>query len=196
MVIGVIGGVGAGKSTVLETLRQNYDFQVYRTDDMAKQLYRKGSPIFAALTELLGEEILTSDGEGLQLAALATRLYNEPTLRKKLENIVHPAVWQDVHHLARKAKKEEIRIVVETALPNQAFLADCDEVWFVYTERETRIQRLMESRGYSRERAESIIAAQPEDDDYAALSDFVINNSFTEEETRNEIYEHCKWLQR
>lgn len=196
MVIGVIGGVGAGKSTVLETLRQNYDFQVYRTDDMAKQLYHKGSPVFAPLTELLGEEILTPDGEGLQLAALATRLYNEPTLRKKLENIVHPTVWQDVHHLARKAKKEGSRIVVETALPNQVFLADCDEVWFVYTERETRIQRLMESRGYSRERAESIIAAQLEDDEYAALSDFVINNSFTEEETRNEIYEHCKWLQR
>ncbi len=195
MVIGVIGGVGAGKSTVLETLRQNYEFQIYRTDDMAKQLYHKGSPVFAPLTELLGEEILTPDGEGFQLTALAARLYSAPDLRKKLEEIVHPAVWREVHQLAWKAKKEGSRIVVETALPNQAFLADCDEVWFVYTERETRIQRLMQSRGYSRERAESIIAAQLEDDDYAALSNFVINNSFTEEETGNEIYEHCKRLQ-
>ncbi len=196
MVIGVIGGVGAGKSTVLERLRAQYGFQIYRTDDMAKSLYHKGSPVFAALTELLGEDILTEDGDGFQLAAFAERLYSEPRLRKKVDGIVHPAVWHAVHQLVRKGKKEGARLVVETALPNAAFLADCDEVWFVYTERETRIRRLMENRGYSREKAEAILAAQPEDDEYAALSDFVIDNSYTEEETGNEIYEHCKRLQR
>ncbi len=196
MVIGVIGGVGAGKSTVLETLREQYGFQIYRTDDMAKSMYHKGSPVFTALTGLLGEEIRTPDGEGFQLEVFAQRLYKEPGLRKKVEQIVHPAVWQEVHRLARKGRKEGARLVVETALPNQTFLADCDEVWFVYTEQEVRIQRLMQSRGYSREKAEAIITAQPGDDEYAALSDFVINNSLTEEETGNEIYEHCKRLQR
>ena len=196
MVIGVIGGVGAGKSTVLETLQERYGFQIYRTDDMAKSMYHKGSPVFTALTELLGEEILTPDGEGFQLEAFAKRLYAAPALRKRVEHIVHPAVWHEVHQLVRKGRRAGARLVVETALPNQTFLADCDEVWFVYTAQEVRIQRLMQSRGYSREKAEAIIAAQPGDDEYAALSDFVINNSFTEEETGNEIYEHCKRLQR
>ncbi len=195
MVIGVIGGVGAGKSTVLERLREQYGFQVYRTDDMAKSMYHKGSPVFAALTELLGEDILTEDGEHFQLNRFAERLYKEPKLRRRVEEIVHPAVWHEVHRLVRQAGKEGARLVVETALPRQDFLTACDEVWFVYTEREVRIQRLMQSRGYSREKAEAIIQAQPEDDEYAALSDFVINNSFTEEETGNEIYEHCKRLQ-
>lgn len=181
---------------MLETLREQYGFQIYRTDDMAKDLYHKGSPVFAALTELLGEEILTPDGEGFRTEAFAKRLYGEPKLRKKVEQIVHPAVWQEVHRLVQKGKKEGDRLVVETALPNRSFLADCDEVWFVYTEQEVRIQRLMQSRGYSREKAEAIIAAQPGDDEYATLSDFVINNSLTEEETGNEIYEHCKRLQR
>ncbi len=196
MTIAVIGGVGAGKSTVLEVLEQDYGFRIYRTDDLAKTMYHKGSPVFAALAELLGPEVLTEDGEGFQLPRFAEKLYADAALRKKVDGIVHPAVWREAGRLARRCEKEGGRAVVETALPNADFLRTCDEVWFVYTEAEERIRRLQESRGYSREKAESILRAQPADEEYAALSDFMINNSYTKEETLHEIYQHCKRFER
>ena len=65
----------------------------------------------------------------------------------------------------------------------------CDEVWYVHTEKEIRIRRLMESRGYSREKAESIIRSQASEEFFRTHTDFEINNSRTEEETTKQIEE-------
>ena len=81
-------------------------------------------------------------------------------------------------------------IVVETALPIAHFVELCDEVWFVYTEEAVRIARLMETRGYSEEKARAMIHAQIPDDEYAAMADFVIDNSGSREETETTIREH------
>ena len=149
MVIGVIGGVGAGKSSVLDVLTQDYQFTAYRTDDIAKSFYVHGHPVFEALKALLGADIERVDGS------------------------VDLPVF-----------------VVETALPTAHFVELCDEVWFVYTEEAVRIARLMETRGYSEEKARAMIHAQIPDDEYASMADFTIDNSGDREETKDAIREH------
>ena len=82
MIIGVIGGVGAGKSSVLDVLTQEYQFTAYRTDDIAKSFYVHGHPVFEALKALLGADIERADGSvevvqfrnGLPLQPNALRL--------------------------------------------------------------------------------------------------------------------------
>jgi dephospho-CoA kinase len=195
MVIGVIGGVGAGKSTVLEVLKNDFQYEVYRMDDLAKALYQPGTRVYDAILALLGPDVAREDGS-LDFTKFAERLYRDRVLRKKVDHIVHPEVFREVDRLIAKARKKEHDITVETALPNQHFIDECDEVWFIYTEAEVRIQRLMESRGYTRGKAEDMIHSQMDDAEYFELSTLVIDNSGTREETVHEIYEHCKRFQR
>ena len=191
MVIGVIGGVGAGKSSVLDVLTQEYQFTAYRTDDIAKSFYVHGHPVFEALKALLGADIERADGS-VDLPVFASRIYGvgKQKLRSQVDSIVHPAVWKYVDAQVRAARKSGADIVVETALPIAHFVELCDEVWFVYTEEAVRIARLMETRGYSEEKARAMIHAQIADDDYAAMADFVIDNSGSREETETTIREH------
>ena len=66
-------------------------------------------------------------------------------------------------------------------------MSECDEVWFVYTEEGVRIARLMETRGYSEEKARAMIHAQIDDAEYASMADLVLDNSGTREETEAQI---------
>ena len=185
MIIGVIGGVGAGKSSVLDVLTQEYQFTAYRTDDIAKSFYVHGHPVFEALKALLGADIERADGS-VDLPAFAAKIYGagNAKTRAEVDHIVHPAVWKYVEERVRAARKSGADIVVETALPTAHFVELCDEVWFVYTEESVRIARLMETRGYSEEKARAMIHAQIPDDEYAAMADFVVDNSKTREETQ------------
>lgn len=191
MIIGVIGGVGAGKSSVLDVLTQEYQFTAYRTDDIAKSFYVHGHPVFEALKALLGADIERDDGS-VDLPAFAAKIYGAGNAKTRVavDHIVHPAVWKYVDAQVRAARKSGADIVVETALPTAHFVELCDEVWFVYTEESVRIARLMETRGYSEEKARAMIHAQIADDDYAAMADVVIDNSGSREETEGCIRTH------
>ena len=191
MIIGVIGGVGAGKSSVLDVLTQEYNFTAYRTDDIAKSFYVHGHPVFEALKALLGADIEKPD-RSVDLPVFASKIYGagKQKLRAQVDSIVHPAVWRYVDERVREARKSGADIVVETALPTAHFAELCDEVWFVYTEEAVRIARLMETRGYSEEKARAMIHAQIEDDEYASMADFVLDNSGSREETEAAIRGH------
>ena len=173
---------------MLDVLTQEYQFTAYRTDDIAKSFYVHGHPVFEALKELLGADIERADGS-VDLPAFAAKIYGagNAKTRAAVDHIVHPAVWKYVDEQVRAARKSGADIVVETALPTAHFVELCDEVWFVYTEEAVRIARLMETRGYSEEKARAMIHAQIPDDEYAAMADFVIDNSGSREETEGRI---------
>ena len=65
--------------------------------------------------------------------------------------------------------------------------AEYKEIWYIFTEMETRIQRLMESRGYSREKCLDVIASQKKEEEFRAISDRVIDNSGPFEDTKRQI---------
>ena len=64
----------------------------------------------------------------------------------------------------------------------------CDTIWYIYASPEVRIERLMASRGYTREKCLSILDKQSSDETYRALSDIVLNNDGTPEQTREQIH--------
>ena len=62
-----------------------------------------------------------------------------------------------------------------------------DEVWYVYTPEEVRIERLMKNRGYSRERAREIMSRQPSEKEYRSHADLILDNGGTVEDLKRQI---------
>ena len=125
----------------------------------------------------MGGEIRAADGS-LDRKAMANRLYREPDLLAALDATVHPLVYDRVEALARREKTKFL--VVETALPARERNHIYNEIWYVFTPRALRIQRLMTSRGYTRERAEEIMERQMSDAAYESLADWTLVNDADE----------------
>ncbi|MCI9362131.1 MAG: dephospho-CoA kinase [Hungatella sp.] len=182
--IALTGGVGSGKSRILETLKENFPAAILQTDLVAKDLEEPGQPGFEALKKAFGEEIVDDTGR-LRKEAMVRLVFGDYKTREKINVLIHPLVWEFVKQWCRRT--EEPVAVVESALlpenPHDFFT----EVWYVHTSRENRIQRLMDSRGYSIERCIQMIEGQPSEEEYRRQADCVIDNNGTEEEIYGQI---------
>ena len=192
MVIGVTGGVGAGKSTVLKILEENYNAHIIMSDDVAKELMEPGNASYNAIVEAFGTEVLEdkTPGKKIDRAKLAEIVFADDEKLALLNSLTHPRVKEEI--LSRRdqiyADDPDALIVIEAALLIEAGYEDLlDSLWVVYVDLEVRIARLIRDRGYSREKALSIMDNQLSDDEFRAHADFLINNSGTLEETRKQI---------
>ncbi len=196
MILLLIGGIGSGKSAVMSFLTEECHFQGLRTDDLAKSFYRNGNPVFSALRGLMGEDIVAEGGATLRLPLIRERIYRDPGLRAAVEEIVHPAVWEEVERQIRACRSEGRNLAVETALPVKKYADAADACCFVYADRETRLSRLEESRGMGRKDAEAVLSVQPPDSFYRELATFEVDNSRSLKEATDEVYKYCKRFQR
>ena len=189
-VIGITGGVGAGKSQVLEYLQDKYGATIIKTDDLGKKVQKKGTECFQAIVEHFGEDILNEKGE-LDRPKLADIVFSDEKELDMLNAIVHPAVKEEI---LRKLKGEERKstnlVLIESAILNKVdYQSFCDEVWYIHTDEEIRIQRLMKNRGYTREKSLGIIGNQASEDYFRAHTDFVVENNGNVEKTWKQIDE-------
>lgn len=97
-VLGITGGVGAGKSTVLEYLAGKYGAVIIECDRVAEELQQPGEACYAPMRELFGDDCLLSDGT-FDRKKVAARVFSDPPLRGQLNRIVHPAVKHRVKQL-------------------------------------------------------------------------------------------------
>lgn len=183
-VIELIGGVGAGKSSILNSLKEDYHAVIIQADLVAKELMKPGEAGYLALVEAFGKKILKEDGT-ISSPALAELMFRDSGVLQRVNQIIHPLVWQEIKR--RILAEKERLIIVETAVPAEKTDDICDEVWYVYTSEETRIRRLQETRGYSQEKSQSMMAGQLSDAEFRALADRVIDNNGTQEETKQQI---------
>lgn len=184
MVVGLTGGVGAGKSRILELLKEDYGARIIQADQVAKELEEPGEPGLAALVEAFGEEILDQDGR-LAKEAFASRIYHSKEDLERVNRILHPMTWQAIQD--RLLQAPEAFTVVEAALFDERGIGLCDKLVFVDTTEENRIQRLMEGRGYSREKCLEIMKNQPERQEFLRISDEVLDNNGTLEEMKRQL---------
>lgn len=186
MILGLTGGIGAGKSTVLHILETDYHAHIIQSDQLAKDLMLPGGATYEPLLALFGTEILDPDGQ-INRGRMAAAMYASADLVAQVNAIVHPKVRDRILTDIRASKAA--LIVVESALIREGKLDElCDGIWYVYASPETRIRRLIASRGYTREKCLSILARQSSDETYRDLSDIVLNNDGTPEQTRSQIH--------
>ena len=172
--VGLTGGIGAGKSAVAKRLAE-LGAVVIDADKLAREVVAAGTDGLAAVVEAFGSGVLGPDGE-LDRPALGTKVFGDDAARKQLEQIIHPRVRARTAELAAAAAPDaivvnDVPLLVETGLAPTYQL-----VIVVRAEVETRIARLVETRGMSGEQAAARIAAQASDDERAAAADALIGN--------------------
>lgn len=191
MILGITGGVGSGKSTVLNYLKNEYDAFIIEADAVAKYIMEPGHEVYQAV--LQNFENLKLDHEGfIDRGHLASIVFRDIEKLNLLNSIVHPGVKKEIQHLIKKSQSENIRriIVIEAALLIEDGYKDiCDEIWYVYCEKEERIKRLIKSRGYTREKAIEIMNNQMSDEEFKNYTDAFVDNTKSETDTWNQIDE-------
>lgn len=190
MVIGIAGGVGSGKSTVLGILERDYPVRICMADELGHTAMDQGTDAYAATVREFGNEILCTDGE-IDRGVLAEIVYREKERLSVLNGIIHPFVKNEIGKQIEQCSKEQI-FVLETAILFETGCDElCDEVWGVITEDEIRIGRLMQSRGYSREKAENIMKNQMSNRELAERCDRLVVNDGDEEELLQRIHTYA-----
>ena len=146
-VIGLTGGLGSGKSTVLKEFRR-LGAVTADADEIARRVVRPGGPAYGPVARLLGRGILRPDGT-LDRAEVAARVFRRPALRRKLEGIIHPLVRREMEALIRRTRRGVI--VLDIPLLFEAKMTDLvDRVVVVWAPEKVRIARLRKAERFSR----------------------------------------------
>ena len=183
MIIGVMGGVGSGKSTVLNYLENNYEANIIEADKVAKEVMLPGNDVYNEIVKIFPEVIVDNKIDSKKLAEI---VFNNKEQLEKLNSITHPGAVKEI--VSRiKSSKNRIIVVESAILLGSGVEQYCDELWFVFCNRDTRIKRLMQTRGYSKEKCISVIESQPADEEYNKAADEFIDNSYSEENTTEQI---------
>lgn len=189
-ILGITGGVGSGKSAVLDYLEAEYHAVICQLDDVARMLQQNGQVCFTKIVETFGENVIGKDQE-LDRQKLSEIVFSDAKKLQQLNEIVHPEVKQWViRDIADKEKSGVSLYVIEAALlPTAGYETICDEMWYIYTNEKVRTERLKASRGYSEERIRNMIASQPKEEIFRKACCAVIENSGIFEDTKRQIGE-------
>lgn len=188
--IGITGGVGAGKSAILDYLKNKPDTKVMLADEIAHELMVPGTQCYDKLKAEFGtEDIYQKDGF-FDRIKLAQVIFSDDEKRKKLNGIVHPAVRKYVIGQAAYERKEgRIKLLVLEAalLIEEHYDEICDELWYIYTSEENRRIRLKKQRNYSDEKISEIFNSQLTDEKFRKACRVVIDNNGTIEAAEAQI---------
>jgi dephospho-CoA kinase len=180
---GLTGGIGSGKSTVAAGLVER-GAALIDADAIVRELQAPGAPVFVAMVDHFGDRIVAADGS-LDRQAVADIVFNDEAELKALNDLVHPAVVEEMK--ARRATLEATEQIVITDIPLLVradgeqnpreeykrllgiIVVDCDP--------ETAVQRLVEGRGFDEADARARLANQASRQDRLAAADHIIDNS-------------------
>lgn len=187
-VIGVTGGVGAGKSTVLEYLKEKYHAKVILADVVGHEVMEPGEDAYDRILQTFGDGILAKDGR-IDRKSLGAVVFSDKEKLRELNAIIHPRVKREIlKRIAQASEAGEKYAVVEAALfLEEKYDAFCDETWYIYTNEEQRRARLKASRGYTDERIDQILSSQRSHEEFMSRCRFVIDNNGTAEDACRQI---------
>lgn len=179
--LALTGGIGSGKSTVA-TYFADRGATIIDADAISRSLMEPGQQVLTDVVAAFGKHLLDETGR-LDRQALADIVFNDDEARQRLNSIVHPAVRAESVRQRDEAMAadpqhaviiQDIPLLVETGQAHKY-----DGVIVVDTDHDTRLQRLVESRGMNTDDANARIAAQATDAQRREVADWIIDNSGT-----------------
>ena len=188
-IIGITGGIGAGKSRVLHYIEEHYNCRIILADDVGNEVKLPGKICYNELVELLGDDILDKEGF-IQKDKMAARIFSNEELLAKVNAIIHPAVQKYILDAIEKEKTDD---KLDFFFLEAALLIECgygayvDEMWYIYADEEVRRRRLRDDRHYSDEKITSIMKGQLKEEQFRKHCHVIIDNSKTIEETKKQI---------
>lgn len=178
-VIGITGGVGAGKSAILNYLKEKHHAVVVEADKVGHLLMEPGGACYYSIVEKFGSSILNGD-QTINRGKLGKIVFADESLLNELNKIIHPRVKS---HIVSEIAKERAYhrtnyFVVEAALLiEDHYDVICDEMWYIHTDADIRAKRLKETRGYDDEKIAGIMANQKSPEEFRSACQAVIDNS-------------------
>lgn len=174
LVIGLTGGIGSGKSTVAECFRQ-LGATIIDTDAIAHALTRRGAPGHVAIVAAFGPQVLDAAGE-IDRAALRRRVFADPAARKRLEDLLHPLIREEVDRALAVAQGPYVILVVPLLVEKPGWRERVQRVLVVDCPEEEQVRRTMARSGLSRQEVLAIMAAQASRATRLAAADDVLSN--------------------
>ena len=184
--VGLTGGVGSGKSTVAEMLRE-LGATVVDADEATHAVYEPGSPGFDGVVREFGDEYVA--GGRIDRARLGELVFHDDDARRRLNSIVHPLVRDWMALRTAEAAERGADVVVQDVplLFENGLERLFSTVVLVYVPEELQLERLVSGRSFAPERAHAMIAAQMPIENKRGLAHHVINNGGTREETLTQV---------
>jgi len=187
LILGITGGAGSGKSTIVEYIEKMVPTVFLHCDVIAHELMEPGGASYEVLVKEFGQEIL--EDNPAELPEQGLRPISRPKLskvamateetRKRLNELTHPLVQQKVEQELKRLAADGFQgvAIIEAALLIEAgYKSICDFLWYVHAPLDDRIRRMKEKRGYSEEKIANILAGQLSEDEFFFHADVVIEN--------------------
>jgi len=187
-IIGITGGIGAGKSSVSAILEE-LGAVVINADLISKQVVEPGEPAWSEIKETFGEDFIREDNT-IDRKKLADEVFVSKEKKLLLEKIIHREVMAVIR--TKLAAMQEYgyngTVVLDVPIPvENGFLDTVDRVWVVVSNDETRIDRLAKRSNMSREEVEARMSSQLTQDEYMALAHEVIKNDGSQEDLKRYV---------
>lgn len=185
-IIGITGGIASGKSTVSSYLRELGQI-VIDADEVVHDLQKKGGALYQVLVGWLGIEILQADGE-LDRKKLAALLFGSNERLAKLADLQNPIIRKELEKRRDRALQDNELVFLDIPLLYEQGYEDwCNQVWLIYVDRETQIQRLMARNQLTKEEAQLRISRQMPLEEKRNLADLVLKNTGDLETLKSQI---------
>lgn len=190
IVLGFTGGVGSGKSAILQEISDKYNVELIFTDNLAKSMMEEDKGLVDKLNqEFINDDILDSNGK-VDRERLAALVFGNKDKLWALNNIVHPAVKNKIKEIIKEKElegKTDLLIIEAALLLEEEYdkLFDCI---YVYADKDVRIDRLSKGRGYSKEKSISVMNSQLSEEVFRKRCKYTINNSGDIKDSLEETY--------
>jgi dephospho-CoA kinase len=183
-IIGLVGNIGSGKSTVLRML-EKLGAETVDADQLVHEVMAQDSPVSRAIVDAFGEEILDEDGN-VDRKRLGSVVFEDRQALTRLEQIVHPAV--DRLFVETVSSSDAPIMAVEAVkLVESGAHRLLSSLWLVTCPAEERLRRLVEDRGADPEEVKERLNAQMTEEDLAQWADVIIDNGGTLEHTWEQV---------
>lgn len=189
-VIGLTGGIASGKSLVASIFR-SFGTTVLSADEVAREVVAPGSEALREIGQALGPEMVRPDGT-LDRQRLGDLIFRDASARLRLNAIMHPRIRQTLNALVDQLRSTsappvvivEVPLLLDTASPSDLSL---DGIIVVSVDKATQLARLVSRDGLSRETAEARLRAQRPLAEKVAAADWIIENSGSVDQTREQV---------
>lgn len=173
--IGITGGIGAGKSTV-STICKHLGFKVYNSDQRAKEIVSEHSIIKKKLISFFGNNIYKNGV--LDRKFLSDKIFNDKSSLQQINSIIHPAVKKDFNSWVINNSNEKILFKESALLFESGAYKELDKIILIVSDKNLRVSRVLNrDQKRSKKEIESIIDKQIDEVDAIKYADIVIDNN-------------------
>ena len=192
MIIGLVGEIASGKSTVAEILKKN-GYSVINVDEIGHVIQKKGSPAYKKIVEFFGEDVLNDDLT-VNRKKLGQIVFNDNNKLIRLNEITHKYIFDEVKSIIEQHKNEGLdKIIVDAALLFEIGLSKLvDKVWLIEGNTDDKIKRIIKRDNFTYEQAMQRLNSQHKNENvffHKIQTDKVILNDGSIEELKEKVLE-------